>query len=135
MADLTITASEVQTGTGAVLRSYVCAAAITAGEPVALDTDGKAVLADASAEATAAAKGIAVNSAAIGQQVQVQESGDLTLGATAAPASGTVYGVSATAGGIAPVADLLSTEYTTVLGVGIGSNQIRLGRIVGGVKP
>lgn len=106
MADLSITASSVAAGSGASF--------------------GTVKLADANS-ATAAVRtpyGIAISSAASGQPVIVQRAGDITIGATTA--AGTIYCLSDTAGGIMPAADLSSGEYVGMLGVGLGSSQIRM---------
>ena len=132
MADLGITASEVQQGTGAVVRRYIAAAATTAGQSVYLDGSGQANLADADASDTAAAQGIAVNGADAGQEVAVQEAGQIDLGASAGAASGVAYVVSGTAGGIAPISDLGSGDYTTVIGVGTGGGIVKMGKTIGG---
>lgn len=127
MADLTITASQVVPGTGAQFTDLVAAVAITAGQAVYKNTSNQAALADNDASSTTArAIGIATNGAAASQYVRVQYAGELTLGAGAAPTNGVVYVLSSTAGGIAPAADLASGDYTTILGVGIGSNKIKM---------
>jgi hypothetical protein len=56
----------------------------------------------------------------------VQTAGPITIGAGAAPAVGTIYCLSATAGGIAPSADLATGNRTTILGVGAATNAIVL---------
>ena len=126
MADLTITAAQVLKSTGAVVETGNAGETITQGQSVYRKAADKEIYkADANvAAAEAAAVGIALNSAADGQPIKFQTDGSITLGAGAAPVEGTVYVVSATAGGIAPVADLVSTNYVTTLGVGNGSNGI-----------
>lgn len=126
MADLTITAAQVLKSTGAVVETGNAGETITQGQSVYRKAADKEIYkADANVTAAeAAAVGIALNSAADGQPIKFQTDGSITLGAGAAPVEGTVYVVSATAGGIAPVADLVSTNYVTTLGVGNGSNGI-----------
>lgn len=129
MTDLTITVAQVLPATDAAADFVfgIAGAGITAGQPVYLDTvAGTYKLTDANAVATAAAAGIALHGALAGQPIKVQTSGDLTLGAGAAPAVGIVYCVSAAAGGISPIASLTSLDYTTILGVGIASNKLRM---------
>ena len=129
MADLTITASQVQPADlSAHTFEGVAGAAITAGQPLYKDsTDGNALKpADADAAASARCVGIAVAGAADGQPVRYQRTGDVTLGAGAAMTVGTVYVVSATAGGIAPLADLASGDYVSILGVAISASVLRL---------
>ena len=128
MADIAVTASSVAPGTGANVKHGIAGEAITAGEPIYIDTtDGNEVkLADANAsEATAVCKGIALNDAASGQYVTYAESGKVTFNAVLA--AGKVYVVSATPGGIAPVADLATGWRTTILGVAESTTSLVLG--------
>jgi len=127
MADLTITAASVAKSTGAVEnKQYVAGETITAGQAVYLKSSDskwwKAQADGTSAEADAI--GIALNGAAAGQPVSVQTAGAITIGATIAV--GTTYVVSATAGGIAPVADLASTNYLTYLAYGSAAGVLTL---------
>jgi hypothetical protein len=129
MADLDLSAvAEVLPDTSGDIYSGIAGVAVTAGMAVYLNAStSKIAPADANLSlAAAAAIGIALNGAAPGQTVRVQRSGDVTLGATAAPAVGTVYVVSSNAGGIAPAADLGSAWYATVLGVGMAGSKLRL---------
>lgn len=128
MADLSITASQVLSGADADFYIGIAGATIVAGKAVYLDSiSGKLLLADANGSIdSATARGIALHAASDGQPLKVQIAGSLTLGAGAAPVLSTIYIVSGTAGGIAPAADLASGWWTTVLGVGIGNNAIRV---------
>lgn len=126
MADLSITPADVATvaGSGETFESGEAGAAIDAGESVYRSAaDNEWYLADASAAATARARGVAVCSAAAGQRVIVQTKGKVDLGAGT---QGETYVVSATAGGIAPIADLGSGEFVTVLGVCDSGNELQL---------
>lgn len=115
MADLSITASSVQPGANAVLRTMTAGEAITVGQAVYQQADGTVWRTDTDTAAKAAAIGIAVSGAsAAGQRVVVDISDDdFTVGATVAV--GSAYVVSATAGGIAPEADLTTGDYSTFL--------------------
>lgn len=117
MADISITAANVVAGGNAKTVEGTAGAAITAGQVVYLDTAaGTYKLADCDS-ATAAARspaGIALNGAASGQPVRVLKSGNVTIGGTLTTAVG--YYLSPTAGGIAPIADLSSGDYPTLLG-------------------
>ena len=120
MADLSITAANVVPGTNATIdRSYLAGATITAGQAVYFDTTtSKWKLADANlSQAAAVLGGIALNGASDGQPIAVQTRGQITIGATVAV--GTVYVLSATAGGIAPVADATTGWYASTLGIAI----------------
>lgn len=126
MADLAITKTQVVPQSNAVLEKGLGGEAITPGEPVYKDTsDGKWKLAINAAEATAAARGIAVSECgADGQGLVVQTGGDLDLGAAAGAAQGVEYYVSVNAGGLAPRADVLAADFVTVVCIGKGSNQV-----------
>ena len=128
MADLAITASQVKAGAGAVEGTGVAGATITAGQPVYEDaTDGRIKLADANLSLAAAkARGVALHAALANQPVRYQKGGKVIVGAGAAPVKGTIYVASATGGGIAPAADLISGMHTTILGVGDGDGGIDL---------
>ena len=106
--DLSITAASVVPGARAVKVQGTAGATLTAGQLVYLDaTAGTFKLADADASATTAVVvGLTANGAASGQPVTIiTEDDDLTVGATLSM-SAPVYVLSATAGGIAPVADV-----------------------------
>lgn len=131
MADVSVTATSVApiTGSGAgvdtVIEHGIAAETITAGQSLYLNTSNQWAKADANlSAAAAAAKGIALNGAAQNQPIAVATSGTLTCGFTATV--GTIYVVSATAGGIAPAADLASGWYTTIIGVGLTAGTISL---------
>ena len=128
MPDLTITASQVKAGAGAVEGTGVAGATVTAGQPVYEDsTDGRIKLADSNLSLAAAkARGVALHGALASQPVRYQKGGKVIVGAGAAPAKGTIYVVSATAGGIAPAGDLVSGWHATILGVGDGVDGIDL---------
>lgn len=118
MADLTITAANVVPDSGARVARGYAGEAITAGDVVYLDTvNNEYLLADADS-ATAAANspsGIALNGASDGQPVAVLVHGDVTLGSVLT--AGVAYYLSATAGGIAPYADLVSGDNVVLLGI------------------
>ncbi len=118
MADISITAANVVGQGGAKTTSGVAGAAVTAGQVGYLDaTTGTWKLADNNS-ATAAARspqGIFLNSAASGQPVKVATSGPVTIGGTLT--AGVAYYLSATAGGICPVADLTTGHYPTIVGI------------------
>lgn len=130
MADLSITAANVVKYSNATTRTGTAGAAITAGDVLYLDTTMK--LAQADTATKAAAVGIALNDAASGQPVVYLVSGGINPGATVA--IGTVYVVSDNAAGaIAPVADLASEDYVTILGVGTTTSRIEVNINVSGV--
>jgi hypothetical protein len=134
MTDLAITATQVQGDQNLQYQKQgISTVTITPGQVLYYDSsDGKLKLASATAGGGAdpstpsIAVGISVNSTSPGQVVTYQYDGEITLGAGAAPAVGTVYCLSATAGGIAPVADLASGKYMTILGIGKTGNKLDL---------
>lgn len=115
MADLSVTAADVVAVSGStVTEDGTAGATITAGQVVYKDTtdSNKLKLADASAEATAAVCGVAMHGATSGQPLKYAVAGSLTFSTMTV---GETYQVSATAGAIAPVADI-STNYVSFVG-------------------
>lgn len=129
MADIVVTAGSVLKGSDATVEEGIAGATVTAGQPVYKDsTDSdKLKLADANASlATAAAVGIALHGASSGQPLKYQTGGSINPGGTVA--IGTIYVVSATAGGIAThaAADLTTAMRTTIIGVGTSASNIAM---------
>lgn len=125
MADITITAANVVAGSNAVIGYGTAGATITAGQTLYADSSDSDSLKLADADDTAAKAtvvGIALHGASDGQPLQYIKTGTITIGGTVAV--GTVYVQSGTAGGIAPVADLASGDYTTTLGIGKTASTI-----------
>jgi hypothetical protein len=110
MADLSITAANVLFTSGTKVTG-VAGAAITAGQSLYLDS-ATSTLKLAQSDGTAAEVdlvGVALHAAGSGQPVTYAGTGStINIGATTSKA--TTYVVSATAGGIAPQADLVSTN-------------------------
>ena len=117
MANLSITAASVQVASTVRLSRGVAGATIEAGDVLYIDTSdsNKLKLAIATSAAAAVFAGIATHAALSGQPVQYIPAGAITIGATLA--IGTVYVVSATAGKICPVADLVAGNYLTIIGM------------------
>ena len=133
MADVAVTAIEVLKDSGTKFEDGILGATVTAGQTVYKDTSdsNKFKLADANASSTTAnVAGIAMNGGASGQPVRVAVGGTLDPGFTVTV--GAVYVQSATAGGIAPVADLATGHYPTVIGIGVTASQLKLVLIGGG---
>lgn len=134
MADLTITAANVRPATaGASQETGIAGASITAGQVVYKDaTTGKYLLADADVLASSRAVGIALHASADNQPLTVQTKGDdVTIGATVAV--GETYVVSTTTGGIAPLSDLSSGDFPTILGYAPEAGKLKLNIIQYGV--
>lgn len=137
MAALTVTATQVVRVDGET-EDGILGGTVTAGQSVYKNASDRWVAARANTATTAGSAskvGVALNGGASGQPVRVQKGGTINMGAGAVqPAIGIIYCVSdAVAGEIVPSADLGSGDYQTVLGVGIGSNKIKLQPIVSGV--
>lgn len=120
MANLTQTAASVAKGTGAAIeKGKLAGETITAGNAVYLKTsDDRWYLAQfdgTSAESGSDGLGIALHGSLAGQPIAVQTAGEINVGATMVV--GTWYGLSATLGAIAPVADQASTNYPSILGI------------------
>lgn len=127
MADISVTATSVLKGTNAKTGRGIAGATVTAGQPIYRDSSDNNELkpADANAsDATATVIGIALHGSSDGQPLEYITEGNLTFNAVLT--SGTVYVASATAGGIAPVADLTTGWRTTILGVGTSTTNMYL---------
>lgn len=125
MADITITAANVAPGANAVKKHGVAGEAITAGQIVYVTTAGLVMLAQADdTAAAAAAVGIAISTAeAANQSISyVVDDDDFTIGGTVAV--GSAYVVSATAGGLAPEADLTTGNYSTFVCIGKSTTKV-----------
>jgi len=141
MADITVTAANVAKGSGAVINhDFVAGETITAGMAVyRKESDGRwwKAQCDNTAEevgngsASVPRFGVSLHGALAGQPLSVQTSGPYTAGGTVV--AGTPYVVSATAGGICPHADLVSTNKVTFVGYGISTTQIQIAPIVTGL--
>jgi len=124
MADLSITAANVVASAGATVVNGTSGATITAGQTVYL-TAGQYQLAKANAAGTATLAGIALNGASANQPLQVLVSGSVTIGATVT--AGQTYVLSAAvAGNIAPITDLSTGNYVSLLGVATSTTVIQV---------
>lgn len=132
MADVSITATSVVTVSGDC-DFGVAGASITAGQWVYLDSATTTLkLADCDLSAAGAtAVGVALNGGATGQPIRYQKNGTITIGGTLV--AGKVYVLSATAGGLAPVADLTTNWRTTLLGVATTTAILQINILVTGV--
>lgn len=126
MVDVTITAANVLPTTTTIKRQVTAGATLTAGTPVYEDsTDAYQVKAAdcTTSAATAKVAGILLGGGADGQPVLIATGGEIDPGFTAT--EGVVY-VLSEAGGIAPVADLATNDYVTVIGVGKSTGNVDL---------
>ncbi len=132
MTDLVVTAANVLEGASARKQTGVAGATITQGQSVFADTSGQLIGAQKDVDAaSAAAVGIALGAAEAGQPLVYQSGGEIDVGATLVV--GETYVVGAAAGGIAPIADVLSTNFATILGVATAAGVLKLGILQSGV--
>lgn len=126
MADITVTAANVGVKGPAQLEVVQVGEAVTQGQPLyKLASDQKYYKADANASAaSAAAKGIAMTAASTDGYAILARSGSINLGATLTV--GETYFVSATAGGIAPAADVTTGWYPRQLGQAVSASELTL---------
>ncbi len=123
MADLSQTAANVALGASTTPTKILqVGESATQGMPLYFHTDGKWYQCDANDTAAKAVAGaIALSPAAADGYVLAALPATspgrslVNLGATLA--IGTVYGVSATKGAIAPISDITSTQFVSVLGI------------------
>lgn len=116
MTDLAITATSVLPGSNAVKDSGIAGEAIAAGKAIFLNTTtNRWMLSDNNGTGTRIVNGIALNAAAVGQPVDYQKGGDITIGATLV--AGTDYWLSGTPGGIAPRVDLVTGMDPILIGI------------------
>ncbi len=115
MSDLVITTANVRiAGPGATCKVVQVGEDVSEGQP-GYPLQGKYYLADASAMASAKAKGIFQTSAAANGWAVLQTGGPIDLGTTLA--KGETYSVSATKGMICPVSDIGAGECAAILGI------------------
>ncbi len=127
MSDLVITAANVVKGSGSRTQVGTAGASITPGQVVYLDSATNTYkLADCDS-ATASVRspaGIALNTASSNQPLSILTSGSITIGATVT--AGVAYYLSATPGGICPVADLGTGDYPVILGIATSASVINI---------
>ena len=115
MADFNITPDQVASVTNPI-KVRTALVAIEKGDAVYYDNE-RAGLADANAQNTAAAKGVAVSKCAAGDKVSIAESGAvLNLGTVTGLNAGDPMFVSNTAGKMSPFADLIAGQWPTLVG-------------------
>ncbi|HTV69324.1 MAG TPA: hypothetical protein VMF90_12375 [Rhizobiaceae bacterium] len=134
MTDISITAANVQRSSSSDVEVGTAAATITAGQCVyRVAATGRFNLSDSNSGTAEAREvfGIALNGASAGQPLSVQRSGDITIGGTLT--AGVAYYLSDTPGGICPVSDVGSGEYSVVLGVAKSASVLALNIQASGV--
>lgn len=133
MAALTITAASVAVVTGTP-KAGVAGETITQGMAVYKAANGRWYKAQCDGSLIESGYGtevgVSLNSVAALQPMDVLTDGTYTVGATLTV--GVIYVVAAAAGGIAPAADIVSTNYVTVVGVPTSTTVMRLRPVAGG---
>lgn len=140
MASITITAASFIPSSSAVYLGTVCIAGetIVAGSPVFVHTDGKYYKAAAATLAASTAVGIAANGGAANQRINVVSSDSAAACGSVFGAAGIVLVLSEDYGLLAPVADLGTGDYVTVVGVTKSASTLQFdfsNRLPGVVKP
>lgn len=118
MADVSITPANVVAGSNASVAHGTAGETIAAGKLVVFDETVKKWKLSDSNSATAALRvpqGVALNGASLNQPLAIQKAGDITIGGTLT--AGVAYYASDAAGGLCPVADVGSGEYSTIVGI------------------
>lgn len=127
MTDISITAANVVAGEGSTVEHGAAGVAITAGQIVYRDpTTKKYLLADSNSATVAARtpRGFALNGAAANQPLGVLTAGPITVGGTLT--AGVAYYLSDTAGGLCPVADVGSGEYSSIMGIATSTTVLNV---------
>ena len=136
MADLTQTAANVGIKSKTIGTQILQAGeGIVQGQPLYKKAaDGKAWLADADTLAEATGIGISLTSCATDEYVLFAKTGDVDLGATLAVA--TTYVISTNVGKIAPIGDLTTGDYVSILGTASTTATLKMSiDNTGQVKP
>jgi len=133
MADISITAANVVKGAGATVEQGIAGAAVTAGQWVYRDANGKYQLADSNSGTAIARtpRGVALNNAAANQPLMIARAGPVTIGGTLT--AGVTYYMSDTPGGMCPVADVGSGEYSCILGIATSASVLDIAIKASGV--
>lgn len=114
-----------------IIYNCVVGVAVLAGQAVHEDpADGKWRLGSCANVTSPRRVGIALQSApTVGQTIDVQYGG--TINNTATLVKGASYDLSATPGSVCPEADLVTGNYTTVMGVAPTTTSLKLRPLVG----
>jgi hypothetical protein len=137
MADLSQTAANVAIGASTTPTQTVqVGEAVTQGMPLYFHTDGKWYQCDANDGVAKAHVGaIALSPASsngyalIAKPSETPERSLVNLGATLAV--GTAYAVSATKGAIAPVADITTTQFVSIIGIAYSASLLDFQTVIG----
>lgn len=126
MANLTITAANVSMTNSTEVDVGIAGEALTPGQPVYLDesTDKWMKAESGDLQAKAKAGRIVMTPAAANARVLLASDGIVNIGATVVP--NTVYVLSATSGLLCPLADLVATDWVTIIGIANSTSTLKL---------
>jgi hypothetical protein len=79
---------------------------------------------DSATAAVRSPAGIALHASSSGQPLTIHTAGPITIGATVT--AGVAYYLSATPGGVAPVADLATGDYPVILGIATSASVLNV---------
>ncbi len=120
--------------TDAVWRWGIADVAIAHAQTVYVAANGRVALCEKDQTIIeAACVGVSLNSAAAGQPIAYQISGQLTHGGSTYPGSGEVVIVGAGPGALAPEVDATTGDFSTVVGVSCGGQCLQLQIVPSGV--
>lgn len=133
MADLVITPANVGINVANPdVQVVQIGESVSQGQGVYLKlSDQKYWLADATGSDTSNVYGVALTGGGADDFVIVMRGGQMNIGATLTV--GETYVVSATSGGVAPIGDLVSTNYVSILGVATAADNLELSINVSGI--
>ena len=124
MADIVHTATGALGNTAGTYEDVTWGGTVTAGMPVYKHTDSKHYAALNDTALHAAVVGYAMSGGAAGQRGRILTAGILTLSGGLTKAI--TYYCSVNAGGIAPIADVLSGDFVTILGVASSTTTLKI---------
>jgi len=127
MADLTITATDVNIVSDSFAERVLAGESLTPGQAVYQNaSDLKYYKADCDTVSTATVSGVCVSYAAADAYVYILNSLNSVIDIGATVSVGEIYVVSDTAGNIMPNTDLTSGQYVSVIGYGSDTNEITM---------
>lgn len=126
MADVTVTPANVEMTDDTVATTGIAGEALVQGQSAYLNSSGSRWYKSESddTEAKAETRGIVMTPAATGAQVVIATGGTIKPGATLS--ANTVYVLSVNSGRFAPIADLATGNYVTLIGIGKSTTELSL---------
>jgi hypothetical protein len=132
MTAISITAANVLKGTGAITQNVVWGGTVTAGMAVYEMSDGRFAAGDSdTSSTTATVAGVALTGGGAGQPGVIQTGGRITIGGTVTV--GESYYLGDANGSIIPYGDRASSDYVSLVGIGVTTAIIDLRILNSGV--